>query len=139
MKKLLIPLLITASITTAYAGNHHGEHHSNHKYPDKISHLIDRIDNLSVEQKSALEKLRPVSKSETKATKEFIHGPEQIKKLDSSAADYQAKVDEIANKIADQAKTRFFAHAAMHAKINEILTDEQRKQLQQGKRCGSKK
>lgn len=130
MKKLLIVLLMSTSITNVYANSELDKGRCQYKQGNAQHHLLNRVDNLSDEQRAALKSLRPAGKS-MKRPEKIRH---MIRQLDASADDYELQVNAIAEKAAERAKARVLEHAAIQAKIQNILTKEQFEQLKASKR-----
>lgn len=127
MNRILPALLITSLLTvsgTALAqskDSHHG-----HRYGGHMGlHRIEKMVELTEEQKTALMDLR----QEIKADR-----PERINTrlsgLDPTAPDYEQRVNEIAEAAAEQARNRVLQQGEIHQRVQAILTDEQKAQLQ---------
>lgn len=88
---------------------------------DMMGHMLD----LTEEQKQSLTEYRKQAKSERKAAFK-ARSKIKMKDLDPSAADYQAKVEILANENAERARAKTLHRAQFHAKLYEVLTPEQR-------------
>lgn len=139
MKKLLSTALLATLITSAAfataAGPRHGGGCGQGQgqgpgqglggHGDMYTKL-DRIVDLSDDQKTAIEELRGQM-----APRDGTRGKPGMTmyKLDASAADYQEQVNVMADAAAERARERVLRHAQVHAKVQAILTDEQKAEL----------
>lgn len=139
MKKLLATTLITtflAASAVAVAGpgkggcggfdGQKGGFHSGGR-GDMVTHL-DRVVGLTDAQKAELtalqEDMRADRANRDKPAREMMN-------LDSTAADYQAQVNALADAAAERARERVLRHGEKHAKVQAILTEEQRAKLKE--------
>ncbi|WP_045855885.1 Spy/CpxP family protein refolding chaperone [Teredinibacter purpureus] len=91
--------------------------------------MLERVVDLTSEQRVELEALMsemaPMSRP---AARGAIRGA--IFQLDADSADYQLQVEALATSAAERARERVLQRAALHAKVQEVLTQEQRSELQ---------
>lgn len=128
MRKLLSTALLATLITSAAVATAAGPQHGGGcggepgGRGDMITKL-DRLVDLSDDQKASIKELR-----EQMAPRDGKRGM-TMNKLDASAADYQQQVNVLADEAAERARERVLNHAQMHAKVQAILTDEQKAEL----------
>lgn len=123
----LIPALAISTLLAASGGAvaqskdyHQGFKHSGHMG----LHRIEKVVELTDEQKTALNELRQTMQAERP---DRLHI--RLYDLDPTAADYQEQVNERADAAAEQARQRVLRHGEMHKRVQAILTDEQKVEL----------
>ncbi|PCJ31315.1 MAG: hypothetical protein COA90_06605 [Gammaproteobacteria bacterium] len=145
MNKLLLSVLaaafsLTASIPAFAHGSFSAQDHQPQSHRQCGQHQggfgsmfgmpmhspLESLD-LSNEQKKALFEIH--LEAQPNKEKRRLVGHELLLTLDPSASDYQQKVNDYAEQVAEQAKQRFLTHAKKKADINAVLTKEQRIQL----------
>lgn len=131
MKKFISGFLFSACIaSTAIAGGHGDDRFKDRGEHDFIPmHKLAKVLDLSDEQKSQFKALREEMKENRPEHNGEDSVREQFKQLDASASDYQANVNELADKVAEKAKERFLDMANMRVKMEAILTPEQIEKL----------
>jgi periplasmic protein CpxP/Spy len=141
MKKLIQTLVLSTALlgtATAYAGDRDGYHrgegdHQGHGKGGKhhLHHLVKKLD-LTEAQKSAIEEIH---KAHRKGGAESHKRPftRDVSQLDPTLPDYQEQVAAIAKEQAAKLEQAIIERAQVHAKIYEVLTPEQRVQLQEMK------
>jgi len=130
MKKLITGVLLSACIaTTAYAGGKHSdERRGGSVFP---LHKMEKVLALTDEQIAQFQTLKEELKAERRAKKSEMREEGMRKNrnllagLNPDDADYQDKVNAIAEEKAQQVKARFLKRAEIRAKAADILTDEQ--------------
>ncbi len=130
MNKILPALLITSLLATSgTALAQTKDYHHGHKYGGHMGlHRIEKVVELSEEQKTALKDLRHDVKADRP---ERTH--RRLSGLDPTAPDYQQQVEAIADAAAEQARKRVLQQGEMHQRVNAILTDEQKEKLRANK------
>lgn len=135
MKRTIVALLAVSTLSIAaatYAGGygHHGKHGNSHGGMRGL--MFERALNLSAEQKAAVEDIYSEAKEQRKAAStERREVRQAMLDLNPADADYQEKVATIAQQQAAQVEQKILAHAAVQARIYEILTPEQRDEMQE--------
>lgn len=134
MKRSIVAILAASTLSMAaatYAGGHghHGKHGDFHGGMRGL--MFERALDLSAEQKAAVEDVYSDAKEQRKASSSERRELRQaMMDLNPADADYQTKVATIAQQQAAQVEQKILAHAAVQAQIYEILTPEQRVELQ---------
>lgn len=148
MKKTLIALLATASLTMgAYAiagdtkdaicpdslhhnmegkGYKHGHHGNKGGHERLLKRMTKQLD-LSETQVAAIKALH----EQTKSDKPKHARKDGIMQLDPGAADYTAKVAEIAAAKAANVEQMIIARGKLHAQVFAVLTPEQQEKAKQ--------
>ncbi|MGI9285242.1 MAG: Spy/CpxP family protein refolding chaperone [Pseudomonadales bacterium] len=141
MKRSVIAILAATGLslaTAAYAfgpsgHGHHGKH-GDFFGGQRGMHgfMFERMLDLTNEQKTAVDDIYSAAKEQRKeSVTERGNARQAMMDLNPSDADYQTKVVEFAKQKAAQVEQRIIAHAATQAQVYEILTPEQREQLEQ--------
>ena len=144
MKKLITGVLLSACIaTTAYAG---GKNSDERRGGDFLPlHKMERVLDLTDEQIAQFEALKDELKAERQAKRSEMGEEGKRKKMDALAglnpddADYQEKVNAIAEQKAEKVKARFLKRAELRMKVADILTDEQLEKFDKLKKKRGKK
>ncbi len=135
MKRSIIAILAASTLSMAaatYAGGygHHGKHGDSHGGMRGL--MFERALDLSAEQKTAVDDIYSEAKEQRKASStERREVRQAMMDLNPADADYQTRVATIAQQQAAQVEQKILAHAAVQAQIYEVLTPEQRVELQE--------
>jgi len=140
MKKLIQTLVLSTALlgtVGAYAGDregyHRGEgyHHGHGKGGKHLQHLVKKLD-LTEAQKSAIEEIHKAHRKggDESRKRPFIR---DVSQLDPTSPDYQEQVAAMAKEQAAKLEQAIIERGQVHAKVYEILTPEQRTQLQEMK------
>ena len=142
MKKLITGVLLSACIaTTAYAGGKHSDERRGEGFFP--IHKMVKVLELTDEQKAQFKALKEELKAEREVKKSQMRGDDsgriKLAGLNPDDADYQEKLNALAEQKAERAKARFLKMAEVREKISDILTDEQLEKVdemaqKQGKR-----
>lgn len=123
ISSLVIATLLSAS-TAAVAQSK--DYHPGAKYGGNMGlHRIEKMVELTDEQKAALTDLRQEMKADRPERQQT-----RLFDLDSTAPDYQQQVNERAEAAAEQARNRVLQQGEMHQRVQAILTEEQKAELQ---------
>lgn len=125
MKKHISGLILVACLSSAAIVAASPKYSDAH-YKGKGHHgamMLDKIPNLTDEQKVALKDLREQRKS--MAYKHDGSSHNSLMNLDSTMADYQQQVEALAEQAAERARARVLKRAEMHSKLQAILTEDQ--------------
>ena len=144
MKKLITGVLLSACIaTTAYAG---GKNSDERRGGDFLPlHKMERVLDLTDEQIAQFEALKDELKAERQAKRAEMGEEGKRRKMNVLAglnpddADYQEKVNAIAEQKAEKVKARFLKRAELRMKVADILTDEQLEKFDNMKKKRGKK
>ena len=144
MKKLITGVLLSACIaTTAYAG---GKNSDERRGGDFLPlHKMERVLDLTEEQKVQFQALKEELKAEREAKRAEMGEEGKRRKVNALAglnpddADYQEKVNTIAEQKAEKVKARFLKRAELRMKVADILTDEQLEKFDNMKKKRGKK
>jgi len=128
MKKLITGVLLSACIaTTAYAGGKHSDERRGEGFFP--IHKMVKVLELTDEQKAQFKALKEELKAEREVKKSQMRGDDsgriKLAGLNPDDADYQEKLNALAEQKAERAKARFLKMAEVREKISDILTDEQ--------------
>ncbi len=144
MNKLLAGIVLSTFIATAaHAGDKEREYHKKGNFMPM--HKIERVLDLTDEQKTKLQALKEEIKAERRSNREEGKGrgrdehTKLMRDLNPNDPDYQEKVNAMANEKAEKAKSRFLKHAEIQMKVAEILTEEQMDKLEKMKSKRSEK
>ena len=128
MKKLITGVLLSACIaTTAYAGGMHSDERRGEGFFP--IHKMVKVLELTDEQKAQFKALKEELKAEREVKKSQMRGDDsgriKLAGLNPDDADYQEKLNALAEQKAERAKARFLKMAEVREKISDILTEEQ--------------
>ncbi len=137
MKRSIVALIAASTLSMAaatYAGGyghgHQGKHGSHHSGMRGL--MFERALDLTAEQKTAVDEIYSNAKQQRKASSsERREARQQMMDLNPGDADYQSKVAMLAKQQAAQVEQRILAHADVQAQVYEILTPEQRVELEE--------
>lgn len=144
MKKLITGVLLSACVAaTAYAG---GKNSDERRGGDFLPlHKMERVLDLTDEQIAQFEALKDELKAERQAKRAEMGEEGKRRKMNALAglnpddADYQEKVNAIAEQKAEKVKERFLKRAELRMKVADILTDEQLEKFDKLKKKRGKK
>lgn len=141
MKTFMIGLLAGSLLFTSisalacderphHRGGPNGENGHHQKHEQMLNRLEEQLD-LSAEQVAAITEIYEDRKAQSEALR---HGGEHkgrhyLEQLDPNASTYDADVAEAAEQRAANAKQRTLLKAETMAKIDEVLTPEQREKM----------
>ncbi|GAC31029.1 Spy/CpxP family protein refolding chaperone [Paraglaciecola polaris] len=124
MRKLITGVLLSACIAgSAFAG---GQHSGGHKGQSFFPvHKMVKVLDLSDEQAAQIKALKAEMKANRPEKDNATSIRAQLAQLDSSDANYEQALNELADLRAQRAKEQFLNAADMRLKISQILTPEQ--------------
>ncbi len=136
MKRSIVALLAASTLSMAaatYAGGygqgHHGKHGNHHGGMHGL--MFERALDLTAEQKAAVDNIYSEAKQQRKAaSSERREVRQAMMDLNPGDADYQTKVATLAQQQAARVEQKILAHADVQAQIYEVLTPEQREELE---------
>lgn len=133
MKRSMIAILAASTLSLAavtYAGGH--GHHGKHGGFGGGMHrfMLEQQLDLTAEQEAAIDEIYSAAKQQRKETSAERGDVRQVMMdLSPSDPDYQTKVAALAKQMAAQVEQKMLTHAAMQAQVYELLTEEQRAEL----------
>jgi len=129
MKSALLVVVLIIGSSTVLAGPQSKHHRGpGHGGMNPIV-MLDRVVTLSEEQKQSIEQILEEEAAQFDPTarqkKAFLY------ELDPVSEDYQDQVDALAEAKAERVKQKILSRGRVHAKIHQVLTEEQRQAVKE--------